>query len=107
MAASAQEVSDTGIARDVLPLPLGVTLDELLHGAAARPLPHGGGRRGRQRRHQEVWLREGIAALNDLGGRGVEAPAGAPAACQVAAVRRLAQLYGRVGPPPSDLTPLG
>ncbi|CAK0852117.1 unnamed protein product [Prorocentrum cordatum] len=107
MAASAQGVSDTGIARDVLPLPLGVTLDEPLQGAAARLLPHGGGRRGRQRRHQEVWLREGIATLNDLGGRGVDAPAGAPAACQVAAVRRLAQLYGRVEPPPSDLTPLG
>ncbi|CAK0808368.1 unnamed protein product, partial [Prorocentrum cordatum] len=102
-----QGVSDAGMARDVLPLPLGATLDELLHGAAARLLPHGGGRRGRQRRHQEVWLREGIAALNDLGGRGGDAPAGAPAACQVAAVRRLAQLYGRVGPPPSDVTPLG
>ncbi|CAK0911836.1 unnamed protein product, partial [Prorocentrum cordatum] len=50
-------VSDTGVARDVLPPPLGATLDELLHG--------------------------------------------------VAAVRRLAQLYGRVGPPPSDMTPLG
>ncbi|CAK0825193.1 unnamed protein product [Prorocentrum cordatum] len=107
VAASAQGVSDTGIARDVLPLPLGATLDELLHGAAARLLPRGGSRRGRQRRHQEVWLREGIAALNDLGGRGVDAPAGAPAACQVTAVRRLAQLYGRVEPPPSDLTPLG
>ncbi|CAK0898689.1 unnamed protein product, partial [Prorocentrum cordatum] len=107
MAASAQGVSDTGIARDVLPLPLGVALDELLHGAAARLLPHGGGRRGRQRRQQEVWLREGIAALNDLGGRGMDAPAGVPAARQVTAVRRLAQLYGRVEPPPSDLTPLG
>ncbi|CAK0823013.1 unnamed protein product, partial [Prorocentrum cordatum] len=82
-----QGVSDTGMARDVLPLPLGATLDELLHG--------------------EVWLREGIAALNDLGGRGENAPARALAACQVAAVRRLAQLYGRVEPPPSDLTPLG
>ncbi|CAK0803561.1 unnamed protein product [Prorocentrum cordatum] len=56
---------------------------------------------------KEVWLREGIAALNDLGGRGADIPVGAPTACQVAAVRRLAQLYGRVEPPPSDVTPLG
>ena len=61
----------------------------------------------RRQRLQERWLRDGVTALDALGGRGAVASESALlAACQVAAVRHLAALYGSVGPPPPEYDPL-
>ena len=98
--------ADLEVPRDVLPLPVGPRLDELLLGSQSVGLTGGGARKARRRRREEAWLREGVAALNMLGGRGVAPNEQAkPAACQVSAVRDLARTYGSVPPPPADHCP--
>ena len=93
--------------RDVLPLPLGPSLDAALAGHSALALSGGQKRRARHRRSQEVWLKEGIQALNELGGEGVAPAEHLPLnSAQRSAVGHLAKLYGDIIKPEDEIDPL-
>ena len=98
---------DPGFTRDVLPLPTGAGLDLHLHGASHCALSAAGAKKGRQLRRQEVWLKEGIRTLNELGGRGAAARERAALSLpQQLAVRHLARAYGAMSSPPDGHDPL-
>ena len=79
--------------RDLLPLPTGEVLANMLdelkeeQGAALT------GRRGRVTDGADRWLQDGIMALNDMGGRGSRFTAARPSEAQAASVRRLRPHY--------------
>ncbi len=78
-----------------------------LHGARHCASTAAGAKQGRQLRRQEVWLREGIRTLNELGGRGaVACERTALSLPQQLAVRHLARAYGAMSSPPDGHDPL-
>ena len=94
--------------RDVLPLPCGPALDELLRGPRPNACSQSQSRRGRRQRAEERWLRDGISALNCMGGAGRHVnELRTPTLAQRTAIRRLARLYGEVGELDESWDPLG
>ena len=86
--------------RDVLPLPSGPALNELLRGPRPNACSQSQSRRGRRQRAEERWLRDGISALNFMGGAGRQAnELRTPILARRTAIRRFARLYGEVGEP--------
>ncbi|CAK0882535.1 unnamed protein product, partial [Prorocentrum cordatum] len=97
-------------ARDLLPLPSGRCLADLLEGLSPAGLgvSRCADRRRSRRRAAEARLQDGISTLNVLGGRGEEwGPKVLPGAIQRQAVASLARAYFAVPPPPDDLTASG
>lgn len=86
--------------RDVLPLPCGPALGELLRGPRPNACSQPQSRRGRRQRAEEGWLRDGISALNCLGGAGSQVnELRTPTLAQRTAIRCFARLSGEVGEP--------
>eukprot|EP00959_Pyramimonas_sp_CCMP1952_P092568 1937357-Pyramimonas_sp.AAC.1 len=56
--------------RDLLPIPIGSELMSLLSGCSAFGTSLSAKRRAATRRRQDMWLIDGIASLNELGGQG-------------------------------------
>ncbi|CAK0896604.1 unnamed protein product [Prorocentrum cordatum] len=97
-------------ARDLLPLPSGRCLADLLEGLSPAGLgvSRCADRRRSRRRAAVAWLQDGISTLNVLGGRGEEwGPKVLPGAIQRQAVASLARAYFAVPLPPDDLTASG
>ncbi|CAK0826393.1 unnamed protein product [Prorocentrum cordatum] len=97
-------------ARDLLPLPSGRCLADLLEGLSPAGLGASrcADRRRSRRRAAEARLQGGISTLNVLGGRGEEwGPKVLPGAIQRQAVASLARAYFAMPPPPDDLTASG
>lgn len=78
--------------RDLLPIPLGEGLEDVLYGACAPRDSSGQRRKARSSIRAERWLREGLAALNDLGGLGMGVSRDLPlTSAQVSSVRHMAK----------------
>ena len=90
--------------RDVLPLPLGASLDVALLGASATGTSPGQKRRARKQRAVEMELRAGIAALNSISAPGQQADEARPlSGLQQKAVKHLVSQYAAQPSIPSDL----
>ena len=97
--------------RDVLSLPCGPALDELLMWPRQNACSQSQSRRGRRQRAEERWLHDGISALNCMAAwvglvrRHVD-ELRIPILAQRTATSRLARLYGEVGEPDESWGPL-
>ena len=87
---------------ELVPLPVGPALDELLVGARAVGISQGQRRRLRRQRGQEAWLREGVVALNQIAGVASSDVAPAASAAQRAVISSLVRHYAAAPPPPAD-----
>ena len=94
----------TARGRDVLPLPIGASLDDSLLGARATGTSLGQKRRARRQRAVEVELRAGIVALSSISAPGEHADEARPlSGLQQKAVKHLATQFATQPPIPSDL----
>ena len=93
--------------RDVLPLPTGTVLAELLEPSSQALLSPSQRRRRRARRGENVWLERGVGALNLMyQGVGHKDEHGKETtAAQRSAVRELGRAYGSLPVVPADLDP--
>ena len=92
------------VERDLLPMPTGRSLDEVLQGAAAWGTPTGQRRKARRMRAQEHELRQGIRALNRLGAPGKMADEARPlTGVQRQAVKHMVTQFAQQPPMPPDI----